>query len=151
MLLYHFTTIDFISPDRTPGEVELRALSIGEVPLRDGSAANAVWLTTDPEVQLRANLDGPQGLFRIKLRVPSSDRKLKHWHKWARREYGNDFFERFFADLSVRHNVSADVARRKTRAWWMYWGIIPPEWFVQVEFVKGLPWWEIRGPNRAAA
>jgi hypothetical protein len=143
VILYHFTTIEFLGPDPKPGEVELnRELSIGEVILRGGSLSNAVWLTSDPD----PGGGGPHRCLRIKVVVPSTDRKLVNWHKWARREYGADGFARSLAAVPI----GADEMRRRTRSWWMYWGTIPPGRFVDAEFIEGRPWWLVDAPPRDA-
>jgi hypothetical protein len=145
VILYHFTTLEFLGPDwQTPGEREVNSeISRGEVILRDGQLANAVWLMTDPEPGGTAGVTG----LRIKLVLPSRDRRLVQWHRWARREYGAASFDAMFAGFAanLQQQMSAEEVRRRTRAWWMYWGAVLPESFAAVDVVRSQPWWLVAG------
>jgi hypothetical protein len=144
VILYHFTTISYLRPDMTPGEVEvgdLPPLDRGEVLLPSGTTTNAVWLTTDSE----PGADGRSNCVRIKLKLASTDRRLIHYRKWAERSFGADRFCTV-TENAARSNphVSFSVKewRRRVEGWWLYFAPIPPDRFTDVDVLDGKrPWW----------
>jgi len=124
MLLYHFTTVLYLRPNRTPGEVkvaELPPLSRGDdqglAALKGGPL---VWLTADATSAIPA-----QGnCVRIGIMLPRSDRKLQQWVPYAKKAYGSKFVD--IIDQSAQTlGLSGAETNRRLSHWWFYRGEIP--------------------------
>jgi hypothetical protein len=105
MIFYHYTSREALDSIMQEG------LNQGEAPISEWRWVNAVNLTTDPEPEghgldmgghvitpeeadryARKGLDMPAGTafvekraVRITIRLPSTDRKLKLWRTWSRK------------------------------------------------------------------
>jgi hypothetical protein len=144
MILYHYTAVERLDSIRKHG------LTRGEVPLTPQDCLNAVWLTTDRnpsghglchareltrEEKLFFGRDPNKSVWfpnkravRITVRLDSSDRKLKHWPRWAKQR------------LSPQWYQALDRAGGgKSKTWWLYFGVIPPEWFSSVDILSSPP------------
>jgi hypothetical protein len=144
MLLYHFTAREYLADIRHDG------LCRGEVPLSPRECLNAVWLTTDRDPSGHGLSDGEELSYkekvimgvdpgvrfyfpdkraiRITLKIKSTDRRLVHWPAWGKKRLARGWYERL-----------ADTGDRKDRSWYLYWGVIPPESFLNVEYLHGAP------------
>lgn len=135
MIFYHFT-----SKHHLPG-IAADGLSRGDVPItRDGPGAVGVWLTTDstptghglpggedivhltPEQRVRLGVSADEVIrsvnkqaVRFKIKLPSSDRRLSHWPRWARKRLAPDWY----ATLT-------GASGHRSETWWIFWGVIPP-------------------------
>ena len=137
MLLYHFTAREWIASIMAEG------LTKGQVPVTPTSSLNAVWLTDDknasghgltdgyvlsPEQCVRMGVPSNQGFrfpnkraIRITVVIPRGDRALVSWTSWGRKRLTADWY----ATLD-------SVGGNKSRSWFLYWEIIPPEWIREV-------------------
>ena len=145
MIFYHYTTRDALE------KIFAEGLTLGEAPISATRVARAVNLTTDPDPSGHG-LDGagdvvteewsaklaahgirvPPGTVlankreaRIKIKLPSSDPKLRQWRTWSRKHC-----EPGFADALEQ---TGGATKRKARTWWLYFGIIPSSKFDGVE------------------
>jgi hypothetical protein len=150
MLLYHFTAADYLD------DIKEQGLTKGVVPLSSTDWLNAVWLTTDCNPVGHGLTDGReatcqekilQGLdpavparfpdhraVRITVRIPSSDRKLRHWPAWGKKRLRPDWYR-----------TLSRTGGGKEKTWWLYWGVIPPERFDAIELLRA------RAPKTLAA
>jgi hypothetical protein len=148
MILYHFTCFDYTESILSEG------LTKGDVPTKPTgplSETNAVWLTTDAEPQGHGLFKGgllteeerrafftmtgtmpPAGArfpnklsVRIKVVIPSSDRRLVKWTTWGRKHCQPRTFEGL---------ISKNGTRYKT--WWLYFGVIKPDLFQAVDYIE---------------
>ncbi|HEY9537593.1 MAG TPA: hypothetical protein VIS03_08360 [Kiloniellaceae bacterium] len=142
MILYHFTAREYL-----PSILE-EGLTKGEVPTSAyGPAPNAVWFTSDgspqghglsdekilspEEVQVMRRMHGvdyPDDLMfpnkkaiRIKVKLPSSDRRLFHWPAWSRKRMSRQW-------LDALHKAGGP----RWRTWYIYFGVVPPSDFLEV-------------------
>jgi hypothetical protein len=146
VILYHF-----MAPGHLAGILQ-QGLSLGNVPTSEADDVNAVWLTTDPDPaghgldipgeplhqanQLYLEHHGkmpPAGrydkrLVRIKIRLPSKDRRLKHWPRWAKKRLQPDWYE-----------TLNRTGGGKAETWYLYFGTIPAADFIAVEVAKPQP------------
>jgi hypothetical protein len=144
MILYHFTALEYLDAIKADG------LTKGEVPVSPTDLLNAVWLTTDPSPKGHGLTDGrplteqerfveyqrrgfmpPEGArfpnnraVRIAVLIPSSDRNLYHWPKWGRKRIAPDWYKRMDR-----------VGGGKSKTWWIYFGVIPPRSFREIEIL----------------
>lgn len=145
MILYHYTATSRLDAILSEG------LNLGEAPISATEWRVAVNLTTDPRpdghgldaagkiinekesawYRANYNWDVPAGTVfenkksvRIKVKVPSSDRLLKPWLRWARKHAE----PAFLAGL-----MRTSGGTQKALTWWLYFGTIPPSAFVSVE------------------
>lgn len=143
MLLYHFTCAQHLDSIRSEG------LTRGDVPLDKHQALNAVWLTRDrkPSAQgwagigqelsdeAKLKLKNAYGIvapdsahyankqeIRITVKIPRNDRNLIHWPVWARKRLAPDWY----------HTLN-EVGGGGAKDWYLYWGIIPADWFEEIE------------------
>jgi hypothetical protein len=149
MILYHFTCREYMDSIFRDG------LNRGDVPIQlvgPLSETNAVWLTTqqqpngcglsnaahvltEAERQAYQKMLGvlpPEGTrfpdkstVRIKVMIPSTDRRLKRWLTFGRKHCEPGLYEAF---------VRADGQAHKS--WWIYFGIISPDQFQAVDYLK---------------
>ena len=137
MLLYHFTAKEYLPAIAAGG------LTLGEVPLSPSKILNAVWLTTDGMADGHGLSDGRdltdreklnagipltsnarfanKRALRLTVRIPRGDRNLVGWTAWGRRRLAPDWFDRLSSTGGGKH-----------RTWFLYWGVIPPEWIQEV-------------------
>lgn len=141
MLLYHFTAAEYLDSIREHGLVR------GEVPISATDLLNAVWLTTDRSPSGHGLTDGREltdqekllkkldpalparfpdkRAVRITLRIPSTDRNLRHWPAWGKKRLESGWYQ-----------TLSRIGGGKDRSWWLYWGVIPPERFDKVEMLR---------------
>ena len=145
MILYHFTALKLLPAILRDG------LSRGDVPLAPTAGEQAVWFTTDGDgsghglsdarpmtdqeaavaralagvspasTQAPAFLDKRR--VRIRVVIPSRDRKLIAWMPFARKR-----LERSWMD--ILHKVAGGAAKAET--WWLYRGVVSPTEFTEV-------------------
>lgn len=147
MIFYHYTTRGALD------QILAEGLTRGEAPYNERRAARAVNLTTDPNpdghgldaggsiiTEERSRLLATHGILvpagtrlankketRITIKVPSSDKNLKKWSSWSRKHCDPGYAERL--------ERSAGATPKKAKTWWLYFGVIPPEWFVGVDIL----------------
>jgi hypothetical protein len=146
MLLYHFTERQLLP------QILATGLSRGAVPVAPGRWLNAVWLTTDggpaahglesggafmTEAQRQQAYEWtgtlpPPGArlpksaeARIAVDIPPTDRNLHEWLPWARRHLSPEW-------LAQLHPVGG-CNLNKARTWRLYFGVIDPSQFADVE------------------
>jgi hypothetical protein len=144
MIYYHFTAREYLRAIAREG------LRKGEVALSPTDVLNAVWLTTDPDPaghglgearQLTVDEKRILGLppfadlsfpdkraIRFRTVIPSRDRRLAHWPKWARKRLEAWWYE------ALRE---ADGSKSDT--WWLYWGTIPADALEAIDLATGQP------------
>lgn len=149
MIFYHFT-----GHHALPG-ILAEGLNRGEAPISDTRVATAVNLTTDRDpsghgldgggevitaeqsayYRLQFGWDIPAGsvvankrAVRITIKLPSTDRNLRQWRSWSRKNC-----EPGYAD---RLEAAAGHGGRKAKTWWLYFGVIPPSAFVAVDILE---------------
>jgi hypothetical protein len=121
MILYHFTDVRFLEVDGT-------ILAEGVKPAIEKQKwvlppFGVVWLTADTEA-----LWATRPLeCRIRLAVPSHDRKLVHWGKWLRR-HAPEIIE-MLAACDCGHDHGPSLAND-----YVYFGTVPLEYFRAVEY-----------------
>ena len=60
---------------------------------------------------------------RISVKIPPNDhQRLVYWPKWAK--------SRLHPDL---YDALAITGGNMDKTWWLYWGVIPPAWFVAID------------------
>lgn len=152
MILYHFTDIESLEPILRDG------LMLGNLNTSRESTAQpgVTWLTTmdtpkghglsfgEPVTDYermcyrsRYGCDMPANFthwpdksrVRIKVMILSSDRNLAHWIRWHGKRT-----EDHFLDLAK----IADATRKSSRSWYLYFGTITPDRFIEV-LVDGEP------------
>jgi hypothetical protein len=147
MILYHYTALEYLDAIRAEG------LKTGDIPLTPSTRANAVWLTSDPNPTGHGLTDGgplsnkqrevikrlygqdprPDARFpnkrrvRIKVVIPSQDRLLKVWLKWARKRIARDWLDRL---------TETGGGKKKAESWFIYQGVITPDRFQAVEVLN---------------
>lgn len=149
MILYHYTSRANVACILKEG------ITRGEAPLSDTHVVKAVNLTTDPAPDGHGLDDGgrviteaesttlfqkhgwviPAGTLiadkleaRLKIKLPSTDPKLKRWLPWARRHCESGYPERLSA---------AAGGMAKARTWWLYFGVVPASAIITVDYIKG--------------
>lgn len=154
MILYHFTAKSRVAAIMAEG------LTRGDVPITlADEGLNGVWLTTssdstahglgvaremtEAEREYMGRWRGvvpPAGTMwedkravRIRVKMPSSDSRLKHWWNWSKRR----------VDPSCRASlIEAGGGPDKARSWYIYFGVIAPadfETIDQMEFTNSSP------------
>jgi hypothetical protein len=144
MIFHHFTAVEYL--DRIFRE----GLRKGDVPLTATEGINAVWLTTDrrpdghglttghglsaEERDVWSQLFGKRlrpgarypnkRAVRITVKLRRENRNLKHWPTWARKRLQPAWYQ----DL-IR---ASGGPPKQARTWWLYFDVIPPEWFTSV-------------------
>jgi hypothetical protein len=147
MIFYHYTTRSAIRSILEQG------LTQGEAPLSHTRVARAINLTTDPDpsghgldmggrivtaeesalLASKGFIVPPGTVYankreaRIRIKIPSSDPKLKHWRSWSRKHC-----EPGYPDILEQ---SAGATPRKARTWWLYFGVVPPTCFEGIEIL----------------
>jgi hypothetical protein len=144
MIFYHYTAREHLP------SIAREGLSKGEVAVTPTLLANAVWLTTDPDPAGHGLSDAREltpaekwaaGIplhrkvscidkraIAFRTVIPSSDRKLVHWPKWARKRLEAWWYEGLH-----------EAGGRKSDAWWLYWGTIPAEALEGTDLKTGQP------------
>ncbi|GMN04109.1 hypothetical protein MTsPCn3_28400 [Erythrobacter sp. MTPC3] len=147
MIFYHYTTRDAIE------SIQREGLTRGEAPLSDTRVVNAINLTTDKDpsghgldaggkvvTEEQSSLWRTKGIHvpagtvfankreaRITLKLPSSDPKLKRWRSWSRKNCDPGYPDRL--------ERAAGANSKKAKTWWLYFGVVPPESFLDVEIL----------------
>jgi hypothetical protein len=87
-------------------------------------APEVVWLTGDPRTVPSEN----SFIFRVTVKIPSTDRKLINWPKWR---------DRHIPDLTT------PFLRSLSKSWWGYAGAIPLSRIVGIELLENqaTPWY----------
>jgi hypothetical protein len=134
MLLYHYTGHVFLP------SIQEQGLSRGTVLISLRDRMNAVWLTSDPTAadhglaldpeicdELSRKAGGKARMtnklaVRISVKIPANDQRLVYWPKWAKKRVHPVFYD-----------VLAKTGGNMENTWWLYWGIIPPSWFVAID------------------
>jgi hypothetical protein len=132
MILYHFTGLEYLDAIMNEG------LSKGDVPTAERAGREGVWLTTDHDPFGHGLSDGEPlrtGLrvankraVRISVKIPSHDRQLVSWMKWGHKHCDPALFERL--------NKSGGG---KCKTWFVYFGVIAPAQFLDIEFLTAEP------------
>lgn len=94
-------------------------------------APEVVWLTGDP----RTVPCEDSHIFRVTVKIHSTDRKLISWPKWRNRRLGHlPWFS-----VAIPSSV-----RRLTQDWWGYAGTIPLSRIVNIELLlhQQVPWYD---------
>lgn len=63
--------------------------------------------------------------IRIRVKVPTNDRRLKRWQPWARKNCEPGYPDELAA--------AAGLNGRKVKSWWLYFGTVPPEAFLAID------------------
>jgi hypothetical protein len=154
MILYHFTTLEFMRKERdlAGGGVRYRLPEEGlQPPVVENMWDDLVWLTSDPEPQ------GEPGIsIRLKLRMRASDKALKRvGQQWISVVGNNGRFSGTVLDL-IKDAMERDLTERKAqmhptisnkefvtraRRGWCHSGSIPVERIIGVELLHQQPWW----------
>ena len=117
MRLYHFTNHLWLPLILDAG------ISRGDVPTSPTGGFNAPWLTVDPEPAAQGWVAGTgKDAVRITVEVPDGDPRLHHWPALA-------------AQLGVDptwYAVLDRVGGGGSESWYVYEGVVPPGWFVDV-------------------
>ena len=148
MILYHFTQLSFICPELAPCEIDVSNLTL-EPRYADGlegrGMPKVVWLTTDPDPggPAKPNTNGGNYCFpRIKLVIPTADRRLRHWPKWRKRHVGAQLRSEMIA-MFIKEGHDPAAIEQKQEAWWMYFGSIPGSRIKAIDMMYDTsPWWE---------
>ena len=141
--LYHFTAVE-----RLP-VIMREGLRLGDVPTGQFTGRNGVWLTIDPApaghglgsasemsdedrqwvLKWRGVLP-PEGTrwpdksaVRIAVRGLPDTGRLVRWSRWGRRNCAPGMYDGLVRAGGAKH-----------RSWYVYFGIIPAEYFAAVEF-----------------
>jgi hypothetical protein len=64
---------------------------------------------------------------RIRVKIPPNDTRLVYWPKWAKRRLAPYFYD-----------VVAQTGGNMDKTWWLYWGVIPPAWFISIDILEPL-------------
>jgi hypothetical protein len=123
-ILYHFTCRPWWHFIKTEG------ITRGEVPLSFRDVLQHPNLTSNPDPSAQrwgCNSGLNKTAVRITVEIPTGDINLISWR-----------------DLATRHKVDRRWYRAldegggwEARNWWIYQGVVRPEWFTDVEFFDG--------------
>jgi hypothetical protein len=137
MLLYHYTGHVFLP------FIQENGLSRGRVLINLRDRMNAVWLTHDPtaadhglapDPEICDELSRKRGrqvqmtnklAVRISVEIPLNDQKLVYWPKWAKSRLHPAFYD-----------AMAKTGGNMDKTWWLYWGVIPPAWFIAIDVLQ---------------
>jgi hypothetical protein len=124
-ILYHFTCRawwHFIERD---------GITRGEVPISRTNVAQHPNLTANPQpnAQKWAGIDVGESVsnkiaVRISVKIPDDDDRIISWQDFANR---NVVDRRWYRELD-------EAGGWEARNWWIYQGVVRPEWFVDFEF-----------------
>ena len=120
MAFYHFTR---------PGYVEsilAEGINRGEVPLSPTNIYNAAWLTDDPNPRRQQWIYGTdKGAVRLTVELPDgeADPLLETWMGLAERMGVEDWW------MEALNSAGGHSQER----WYVYDGVIDPEWITKVE------------------
>jgi len=100
-------------------------------------APEVVWLTRDPQTVPYENLH----IFRITVKLPSTDRRLINWPKWRDRH----------APPGFAATAMPPSLLRLSKDWWGYAGTIPLSRIDKIERLlhQAMPWYD-RAPDDIA-
>lgn len=147
MIYYHYTTRAALEAIKREG------LLYGEAPINDARWVTAINLTSDRDpgghgldfggqvvteeqssLMARSGMNVPAGTVfankreaRIQLKLSTSDPKLKRWKSWSRKNCDPGYAERL--------ERSAGATPKKAKTWWLYFGVIPPETFLEIDIL----------------
>jgi hypothetical protein len=124
MMLYHFTDFHFLKVGGTILKEGLKP-AVGKQGLHM-PPHGVVWLTTETENTWVG--DHPKEGCRIKLFIPSSDKRLVRWETWLRKHGEHELL----AGLKEgRINTGKGDA---WKSFWCYFGTVPLSMFRKIEF-----------------
>ena len=121
MILYHYTATEYLLSILENG------IMIGDVPITLTGGFNAPWLTSDRD-------PGGHGLdsawldkraVRITVKIPPNDLRLKWWPKFARKRVEPSWY-----------GTLDRTGGGKSQSWYVYRGIIPPSWILNIELLQ---------------
>jgi hypothetical protein len=119
MRLYHFTAPEYLPMIKENGIVR------GNVYTSPSEAFQAVWLTADPSWTTQDWTQASthdKARFRITVDIPDSSRKLWPWPKLAKQlGVSPEWYE-------IQINLRGDPEQ-----WYVFLGVVPPEWFETIE------------------
>ncbi len=147
MILYHFTSFGHLPLILTHGGLEKGDVPVG---IHGEQSLNATWLTTDPnphnghglatgglaEIPTeiaeatgggRWRLTVDKRVVRISLRIPSNDRKLKHWILWTQGRLGEKMLEIY---------TGFGGSKAAVDSWYIYNGLIPRSAFTRIDLMR---------------
>jgi hypothetical protein len=148
MILYHFTCAEYMDSILREG------LNRGDVPTRWNSAlseTNGVWFTTEPTpeghglAEAHVYTDEERRAYyrcfgampakgsgvadkravRIRVVIPSSDRRLVPWSKWGRKHCEPGLY-----DALAKGN--------RPKTWFVYFGVIAPDRFTEIKYLNSV-------------
>ena len=125
VVLYHFTALGRMAGIGRAGIIK------GDVPITPGGGYNAPWLTIDPsfgdaQAWSFGSFQDKQRL-RLTVEIPTGDENLKKWTDVARE---TDMDPVWLAALNQAGGSSHED-------WYLYHGVIPPEWITHIEDREG--------------
>jgi hypothetical protein len=125
MILYHFTKFYFLENGGTILKEGLKP-SIGE---EDNLPPHgAVWLTTDEDYEWHEGKSSQLDDCRIRLAIPSHDRRLVHWPKWLCKHSPETIYLLLVAcDCGRDHRPSMNAT-------YVYFGPVPLTHFRAIEY-----------------
>ncbi len=143
MILYHYTARVYLPAIARDG------LSLGDVPVNPTDGFNAVWLTTASTADGHGLSDGreldaeekrlagaPPGArlyyankreIRFAVKIPSSDRRLVYWPRWARKRLSPAWY-----------STLNEIGGKRADTWWLYWGVLPPHRLSGFDLAQGI-------------
>jgi hypothetical protein len=125
-------------------DIREEGLSLGTVLISLTDRMNAVWLTHDPtaaghglalDSEICDELSHKRGrevrmvnklAVRISVKIPPNDQgRLVYWPKWAKSHLHPALYD-----------VLAKTGGNMEKTWWLYWGVIPPAWFIATDVLQ---------------
>jgi hypothetical protein len=125
MILYHFTPFYYLQNDGTILKEGLRpsdGAKHGMLP-----PVGVVWLTTEEDYQWHERKSSELDQCRIRLAIPSHDRRLVHWPKWLRKHAPD------IIDMLARCDCGYDH-REAMNTTYCYFGTVPLFYFREVGY-----------------
>jgi len=128
MILYHFTELALLEDEGTILEEGLRPHESYR-----GDALpplGVVWLTIEEDYRWANGMASERGNCRIRLAIPSHDRRLVHWPKWLRKRAPAVIELLALCDIEAGSN--RHITQMNTT--WCYFGNVPLTYFRAVEY-----------------
>ena len=146
MIFYHFTSLGHLPLILASGALNKSGIMLGE---HGHQSLNAPWLTLNPDpareyglgfgqmVKLPPDVSKELGkgwtesvdkrTARITVKVPSTDRRLKHWIKWIQGRLGQEMLDWY---------IETGGGKAQAENWYVFLGPIPRSEFMRIE-VRG--------------